>query len=107
MTMTVLPQDALVIASRQGWDSDKIIVILHELIKNNMPEDEITLFFRQKACMEIIDQDLDLTVDELADKYGDEEHPYYTDADWREEVRLFDTRLGYWEWVRSSMKMDA
>lgn len=34
------------------------------------------------------------------------EHPEYSVTDWRHEVRNETTRLGYWDWVLSSLEAD-
>ena len=52
-------------------------------------------------------EDLDLTPDELDDKYnqdGDGEHYRFTRADWRDAVANEDTVVGYWTWVAYSLR---
>ena len=51
---------------------------------------------------------MDLIASRLKDKYGHwGEHPDYPYGDWRYEVANGDTRLGYWDWVASKMKVDG
>lgn len=45
---------------------------------------------------------------ELASEYGYwEDHPRYPVRDWLHEVNDNNTREGYWQWVASSMDVDA
>lgn len=50
----------------------------------------------------IIAADGPLCADELDDRYnpeGNGEHPLFSRQDWRSEVALGDTSIGYWDWV--------
>lgn len=52
-------------------------------------------------------KDEDLTPDQLSEKYdpdGYGQHPDYTRADWRDEVRRGHTLRGYWDWVSSEIE---
>lgn len=48
-------------------------------------------------------------IEKLMKQYGGRwgEHPDYPVDDWREEVANNDTRLGYWEWVESQIRMNS
>ena len=52
--------------------------------------------------------DLDLTPDQLSEKYnselGEGEHPVYTRWDWRQEVASGSTIRGYWDWVAAQIE---
>lgn len=47
-------------------------------------------------------EDAETAIAGLVNPVG-EDHPYYTREDWREEVRLNDTKLGYKEWVQHNL----
>ena len=51
---------------------------------------------------EIPEEDFDMTVEQLDDKYnpdGDGSHPCFTRETWREHVAERYTISGYWDWV--------
>jgi len=52
--------------------------------------------------------DYGTTAEDLSNAYAGPngtwgEHPYYTRADWRQEVENDDTILGYWAWVEARL----
>lgn len=54
--------------------------------------------------------DLNLTADQLDEKYnpeGDGEHPTFTRKDWRQAVRQEETLTGYWVWVEAQLWQQA
>lgn len=57
---------------------------------------------------EMILDEVGLTANELADKYGTDhswgEHPAFNRRHWKNEVANGDTQIGYWQWVQSEIE---